>query len=277
MEKFTNKLDIGPDCFEIFLTSDNLPEMPLYHIHMAGIAQLQPPYQVERSDSTIHTLLFTSSGQGKLLCDQGEQIIGADTLTVIPANLSFRFEINAEHWHMCWVLLPDNDNWRGLIPKQATIRASQQALNILHLSHLIDQERQLAPQFRRNSFAQLARYLEWDLKAEAALQSNRLDVAFAQVEQSLHKAWTVADIAALSYYSQPHLYRLCKARFGIGPKQVIRRLRIERAKQLLSHTDWSLAELAQRLGFSDQFNFSTRFKKDVGISPMAFRQRALRN
>ena len=273
MATFTNRLDIGPECFEIFLTSDTLPEMPLYHIHMAGIAQLRAPYLVERCDSTLHTLLFTSSGQGKLLSDNGAQIIRADTMTVIPANLNFRFEIDADHWHMCWLLLPDSANWQGLMPKQPTIRPTQQAMNIFHLSHVIDQERQLNRQFRSNSLAQLARYLEWNLKAEAPRNSDRLDIAFAQVEQSLHKAWTVADIAALSYYSEPHLYRLCKARFGMGPKQVIRQLRIERAKQLLSHTDWSLAELAQRLGFSDQFNFSNRFKKDVGISPMAFRHR----
>jgi len=269
--KFTNRLEIGEDCFEIFLTSDALPEMPLYQIHMAGIAHLKPPYLVERPDPPIHTLLFTSSGQGKLVTEQGELQIHSETMTVIPAYTPARFEIDGDHWDMCWVVLPDTVQWRSLMPKAAEIRSTQQALNIFHLSHVIDQERHLDKSFRQNSFAQFARYIEFNLKAHAPANEDRLASAFAQVDQSLHKPWTVADVAALTYYSEPHLYRLCKERFGKGPKHVIRDLRIERAKQLLTHTDWSLAELAQRLGFSDQFNFSNRFKKDVGVSPHFFR------
>jgi AraC-like DNA-binding protein len=271
--KFSNHLEIGEACFEIFLTSDVLPEMVLHHIHMAGIAHLKPPYVVERNELHLHTLLFTSSGQGKLTTEQGVQTIEPGSMAVLPARTNFRFEIDGDHWDMCWIILPENLNWQSMMPNQPQIRPTSQALNIFYLCHVIDQERHLDGSFREQSFHQLARYIEINLKAQPPEKIDRLTTAFSQVDQSLHKPWTVADIAKLTYYSEPHLYRLCKERFGKGPKQVIRDLRIDRAKQLLTHTDWPLAELAQRLGFSDAFNFSNRFKKEVGQSPSHYRQR----
>lgn len=270
-ERFINRLEIGEECFEIFLTRDCYPEMPMFGIDMAGIAQLKPPYVVERVAPTIHTLLFTSSGAGKLMTEAGEQSIQSDTMTVLPAHTGFRFEIEGDHWEMCWLILPTSLHWNAMMPKQAQIRPTAQALNIFHLSHVIDQERELSREFREHSFAQLTRYLEYNLKHQDCEEEDRLTAAFAQVQQSLHKPWTVADVANLTFYSEPHLYRLCKERFGQSPKQMIRELRIERAKQLLEHTDWSLAEIASRLGFSDQFNFSNGFKKQVGQSPTAYR------
>jgi AraC-like DNA-binding protein len=270
--KFTNRLEIGEECFEIFLTSDAFPEMPVFGVHMAGIAHLKPPYLVERTDPGIHTLLFTSSGQGKLTTAEGEYDISSETMTVIPAHMDWRFEIACDHWDMCWILLPTTLHWNALMPKTGEIRTTTQAMNIFHLSHVIDQERHLDKHFREHSFAQLARYIEFNLHAELPDQEDRLAAAFAKIEQSLHKPWTVQDIAKLTFYSEPHLFRLCKERFGKSPKQMIRDLRIERAKQLLEHTDWPLAELAARLGFSDQFNFSNRFKKEVGTSPAFYRK-----
>ena len=270
--KFTNQMEIGKDCFEIFLTSDAFPEMPFYGVHMAGIAHLKPPYVVERVDPGIHTLLFTSSGQGKMTTTDGVVPIVSESMTVVPAHTDCRFEIDSDGWDMCWILMPPSAYWNAMMPAIGDVRPTAQAMNIFHLCHVIDQERQLGTKFREHSFAQLARYLELNLQDKAPAQENRLTAAFAQVEQSLHKPWTVADVAALTYYSEPHLYRLCKERYGKSPKQVIRDLRIERAKQLLAYTDWPIAELAGRLGFSDQFNFSNRFKKQVGQSPAAYRQ-----
>ncbi|MFQ3262115.1 helix-turn-helix transcriptional regulator [Reinekea sp.] len=269
--KFSNHLEIGEECFEIFLTSDVLPEMTLHQIHMAGIAHLKPPYVIERTQLNLHTLLFTTSGQGKLTTEAGEQYIEPSSMTVLPARTNYRFEIDDDHWDMCWILLPEKINWQAIVPSKAVIRPTAQALNIFHLCHVIDQERNLDGSFREQSLQQLARYIEINLKAHPTEKEDRLTAAFSQVNQSLHKPWTVADIAHLTYYSEPHLYRLCKERFGKSPKQVIRDLRIDRAKQLLTLTDWPITELAQRVGFSDAFNFSNRFKKEVGTSPSAFR------
>lgn len=52
----------------------------------------------------------------------------------------------------------------------------------------------------------------------------------------------------------------------------IRKLRIDKASQLLIDSDHSLAEIAYLSGFSDQSHFNRIFKKFKGKSPLSFRK-----
>jgi AraC-like DNA-binding protein len=52
----------------------------------------------------------------------------------------------------------------------------------------------------------------------------------------------------------------------------IRKLRIEKAVQLLRDTDRSLSEIAYLTGFSDQSHFNRIFKKFMGQNPSAYRK-----
>lgn len=70
--------------------------------------------------------------------------------------------------------------------------------------------------------------------------------------------------------------RVLESRFrtilGRTPHEEITRLRIERVKQLLSETDLSLSEIAQRAGFEHVEYLSVAFKREVGLTPRAWRR-----
>lgn len=70
--------------------------------------------------------------------------------------------------------------------------------------------------------------------------------------------------------------RVLESRFrtilGRTPHEEITRLRIERVKQLLSETDLSLSEIAQRAGFEHVEYLSVAFKREVGTTPRAWRR-----
>ena len=51
---------------------------------------------------------------------------------------------------------------------------------------------------------------------------------------------------------------------------------MKRACTQLSETNDSLALISEQLGFHDQFHFSQRFKKEIGISPSAFHRQVKR-
>jgi len=44
------------------------------------------------------------------------------------------------------------------------------------------------------------------------------------------------------------------------------------AKSLLTNTDWTIAEIASSLGFEYASYFNNFFKKQAGVTPMAFRK-----
>jgi AraC-like DNA-binding protein len=60
----------------------------------------------------------------------------------------------------------------------------------------------------------------------------------------------------------------------LPPHQYVIRRRVERAQHLLrADGGLSLVEIALRVGFSDQSQFSSHFKRIVGITPGQFRTR----
>jgi AraC family transcriptional regulator len=69
-----------------------------------------------------------------------------------------------------------------------------------------------------------------------------------------------------------HFARQFKRATGLPPPQYLILRRVERAQQLLQGGgDLSLAEVAADAGFSDQGQFSRRFKRIVGVTPGRFR------
>lgn len=71
--------------------------------------------------------------------------------------------------------------------------------------------------------------------------------------------------------SRATLYNKLKQIADIGVNDYINKLRLERALYLLAHTDNSIMEIADSLGFNNQRYFSTVFKQFYHTTPTAYR------
>jgi AraC-like DNA-binding protein len=75
--------------------------------------------------------------------------------------------------------------------------------------------------------------------------------------------------------NQRTLQRLFARYVGVSPKWVIQRYRLlEAAEQLATSESGSHADLALKLGYSDQAHFIRDFKSIVGVSPAAYARAA---
>jgi AraC-like DNA-binding protein len=83
----------------------------------------------------------------------------------------------------------------------------------------------------------------------------------------------LADAAAEADLSAWHFLRLFRRAFGETPHEFLTRLRIERAKDLLTTSGRSVTDICFDVGFSSLGSFSTLFARHVGASPAAFRRR----
>ncbi len=59
---------------------------------------------------------------------------------------------------------------------------------------------------------------------------------------------------------------------NISPQQFIIQYRLSEACELLKNTTKTLQEIAEEIGYSNQFNFSTAFKRHYQISPNRWRK-----
>lgn len=272
MKAWQDIIDIGPLCHEQFLGSAYAPEITQLDIQVAGVSQLAGHYRVGFSTRETHILTYTTTGWGKLHTPDGVQYVEPNSLIVLPVGQPFLYEIASKEWSMAWVILKDTPRWQALQGGAIRVDYCESSQVIYHLLCLLYYEQN--PRLRRQPLEQLEHYLSESINKlrESHNQGNRLHALFRNIENQLHKKWSVETMSQQIHYSAPHLHRLCNETFGRSPIQQLIFLRIQRALHLLSNTDWPIAQIAGAVGYSDVFNFSKRFKNSTGQTPTQYRK-----
>lgn len=93
------------------------------------------------------------------------------------------------------------------------------------------------------------------------------------IEYSHPSDLSVVGIAERFGYNPRYLSQEFKKEAGISLKRYIIRVQVERAKNLLSTTDLTITEIGRYLGYPDVHSFSNLIKKEVGLSPRAYRKK----
>jgi len=94
------------------------------------------------------------------------------------------------------------------------------------------------------------------------------------IRQHAHERITVADLVKNLNISRATLERRFGETLGRTPKEEIARVCIEKAKRLLTLTDYTLQRIAGLCGFKTVSHFGVVFKRMTGMSPKAFREQA---
>jgi AraC-like DNA-binding protein len=82
----------------------------------------------------------------------------------------------------------------------------------------------------------------------------------------------IEDIAAECGIGYSLFRRTFREAVGTSPGDFRNRKRIDTAKDLLKFTSSTLAQIAEQVGFSDQYHFSKQFKLISGVSPSDYRR-----
>ncbi len=98
--------------------------------------------------------------------------------------------------------------------------------------------------------------------------------ARSHVEDAYDEPLTVARLARTAHLSPFHFLRVYASAFGETPGHALARVRLSRARALLAR-GVSVTEACFAVGFSSLGSFSSRFRREFGITPRAF-QRAAR-
>jgi AraC family transcriptional regulator len=113
------------------------------------------------------------------------------------------------------------------------------------------------------------------LRNYGALSRARLQAVVEYIEEHLDTNVTLEELAAVAHLSVFHFARQFKEAVGMPPHQYVIERRVKRAEQLMRpEADFSLAQIAALVGFSDQSQFSHHFKRIIGVPPGQFRRTA---
>ena len=111
------------------------------------------------------------------------------------------------------------------------------------------------------------------IKENAVNNDNILSLAIAFLDQNLNKKIAVEDLCKASATNPSTLNFRFRRAFNLSTGEFIINHKLSNAKKMLVTTTYTVSEIAFRLGFDNQFYFSTLFKKREGLSPLAYRQK----
>jgi AraC-like DNA-binding protein len=109
-------------------------------------------------------------------------------------------------------------------------------------------------------------------QAHGGLSAGALRRVREYVQVHLSESIDLSLLAAVAGLSMHHFAREFKQSAGVAPHHYLIQQRIERAQQMLAHTDLSLAEIAYAVGFSDQGHLARHFRGLLGTTPREFRR-----
>ena len=93
------------------------------------------------------------------------------------------------------------------------------------------------------------------------------------IRDCLEEELTLADLSLEADLSAWHFLRAFRESFGETPHAFLTRIRLQRAKELLTLSSRPVTEICFDVGFTSLGSFSTLFRRQVGLSPAEFRRR----
>lgn len=105
------------------------------------------------------------------------------------------------------------------------------------------------------------------LQARAQVRNAKLGVAIQIMENNIEDPLTPDDISDVIGLSTRQLERLFAKHVGVSPKRYYLGLRLEKARDLLRQTDFSVTDVCVACGFKSLSHFSKSYRAAYGISP----------
>lgn len=260
----------------------------VFHLLDAKVIQLQPDEVIDEQQYASYTLLVVVEGNCSLYA--GEQLIPAlqqhcaifaphqkwyignySTSTVRLHRLTFKiFDMEQEKAYSK-PLQSIHYNW-GLYPYARGIKLIEQITALANESGSASGKLGLL-RFKRNQlFVELIGLL---------LEHNILNEcdkgALLAAKQSIHymdahymDALTVKELATRAGMVVNSYIAMIKQLTGVSPLTYLNQVRIKHAKTLLLTTKKPLRDIAQGVGFTDEYYFNRRFRQLSGMTPRQY-------
>jgi YesN/AraC family two-component response regulator len=97
-------------------------------------------------------------------------------------------------------------------------------------------------------------------------------LAMAFIHEHYRDPVSRKDLAEAAGVSQEYLSTCFHRETGVTPSDYLERYRIKQARRLLETTDLPVTRVALEVGFFDSSYFGRVFRREVGVSPVAYRR-----
>ena len=284
----TYNMDVTPESVWKRTTPSEAELTQPYYCTEAGVFYAQQHFSTARTDKESYILFYTLRGAGLIEQDGTHVTLSTGQALLLNCRTpqSYCTAPGQSCWHHYWVHLdgagiaamePLLFPGKKLTPVQITGVKMQEFFETI----LAQMERSTVDSMVQTGLAlhEMLALCAQSILAEAEATSARQVILHAveTLRKNYQKELSLADLLADAHMSKSYFLRLFRRYMGTTPYNYLVNFRITQAKELLVLTDHSVSEIAQEVGFGDASNFSTRFVKATGQSPLQYRKSALKS
>lgn len=275
---------LSGEYYYLNLTPDkNTPET----VVCGGREQCAPTYRIERDHFKFHSIEFVSSGRGTLTMNGKSYPLRPGAIYCYGPRTKHIIETDPERPMLKHFvdftgtelveLLKQTDFLKGaplfvsrpfrirsifenLITSGNTESRNRDAICALRLRLLILS----ADDYAMDPDAAFSPAWQTYLRCRQHIERNYLEIV------------NIAEVAATCFVDQAYLSRLFKRFAEETPLQLLTRLKMGKAAELLGSGELLIKQVAEEVGFVDPYHFSRVFKRVYGIPPETFTKAASR-
>ncbi|WP_088105318.1 AraC family transcriptional regulator [Halalkalibacter urbisdiaboli] len=260
----------------------------VFSINLIGYKQCEPTWYHHPRQQSFHSVWFIAKGKG-------EFVINGTSYPAEPGKLFFfepsmicerstDFNDPLEYYFIRFSYASaflEKEQWNFELEKNIDfpLTGMYNVQNIAHVMNVFEQLQHLRK--RRGAIVAMKRkMLFWELllmiiqdfrsQKLTGNTTNAIDSTIDFITTHYQENITLERLARMAGMSVSHYSRLFKKFIGYSPMDYLRHVRMDRAKELIVLSDSRLKEIAQSVGYHDEFFFSRTFKKVVGVSPTEF-------
>ena len=270
-----------------FYVFHNISSVDLYPIQF-GKEKCDPWHHYGPTLTHNYLFHYILSGRGSFLENERHEAIqlGPGQGFLMPPNTVCSYTADQDDpWTYCWI------EFNGLKAANFMRQAGLNANNLIFTPHkpmIISSIKDTIETIIRNhsqheSFliAQLYLLVDHLIRfSKHSPQQRPNEIHSFYIREAIHYIQdhymdnpSVDQLADICHLNRNYFTRLFKQELHMTPSQFILTYRINQSCELLASTNRSIRDIADQIGYSNQFNFSSAFKRVKGMTPMEWRRR----
>lgn len=238
---------------------------------------------LKRKEKRSFVFQYTLSGEGALFLEGKTQSLnpGQAFIVEIPSSHRYYFPSTSSSWEFIFLTLKGDlaaQCWENMIRRHGHILTISRESDLVrkvfdiyrqaHDKDLVDAYFSSAQAY--SFLMEMYRHFKHTKGREEF--SRNISEAINYMNKNYVMPLSMEEIAEAANMSKYYFIKRFKEVVDMTPGQYLTKKRIERALELLVHTELTMKDIAEKVGYANDNYFNKAFRKTVGMPPGEFRK-----
>ncbi len=240
-------------------------------IFMAAVCAYPAGYHVRYPAARRHLVLFCRLGRFHCNYEGCSVLLSEGEALVLPAGgcQEIRSEGPAES---VFFLLTPGPAWGEPVFHRRATAEGELLRQLMGKALRLSADRPDRESVFREGIGRMVFELLQDEVRGADRDRTPFELLRARMRLHPEQRWSVAEMASRCGVSAPHFFVLCRRHYGMSPYQMLKKLRMEQACELLTSTSYPVKVVASLCGYDHLFSFSRCFRSIFHAPPTRYRR-----